>query len=137
MFPLEYLFLGTFFIVHCGFCLSFVPQASCLLVMVHLPKELLLHVLIVMSVPKPTITILEETAIPVIQDGEREAIFITVPRKPTPKACHTAAFCKKQAGFGGLFFYNPTSFEEVCIHLIAHCKKGKWKLTPKAQQATQ
>ena len=45
--------------------------------------------LIVMSIPLPTITILQETATPVIQDGNRKSILLTIAGKPVAKSRHS------------------------------------------------
>ena len=79
-----------------------------------------LIVLITMLIPQPTITILQETATPVIQDGDRKAILLTITGKPTAKPCHSLVIKKSlhQPGQSALYHNNPSSSVENNIKTI-------------------
>ena len=76
--------------------------------------------LIVMSIHLSTITILQETATPVIQDGNRESILLTIAEKPVAKSCHSLVI--NQSLYwqwqSRLYHYNPSSVVEKNIKTL-------------------
>ena len=73
-----------------------------------------------MSIHLPTITILQETVTPVIQDGDRKSILLTIDGKPIAKSRHSLVINQSlhQRQHSQLYHYNPSSVIEKNIKTI-------------------